>query len=82
MCDRNVTPRSSMRTASEEPVGPPVFLISAATFPWPIENTWKPPESVTIGPSHPMNSWSPPKRAMSSWPGSRNRWYVFPRIKS
>ena len=33
MCDRNVTPRSSIRTALGEPVGPPVFLISAATFP-------------------------------------------------
>ena len=39
-------------------------LISSATVPWPIEKTWKPPESVTIGPSQPMKSCRPPKRAM------------------
>jgi hypothetical protein len=57
-------------------------LISSATVPWPIENTWKPPESVTIGPRQPMNSCRPPKRAIRSWPGSRNRWYVLPRTMS
>ena len=39
-------------------------LISSATVPWPIEKTWKPPESVMIGRSQPMNSCRPPKRAM------------------
>lgn len=29
-------------------------LISSATVPWPIEKTWKPPESVMIGPSQRM----------------------------
>ena len=33
------------------------------------ENTWKPPESVSIGPSQPMNPCSPPCAATSSSPG-------------
>ena len=36
-------------------------LISSATVPWPIEKTWKPPESVMIGAPQPMNSCRPPK---------------------
>ena len=35
------------------------------------ETTWKPPESVRIGPSQPMNRCSPPSRAIRSWPGRR-----------
>ena len=52
-------------------------LISSATVPWPIENTWKPPESVITGLSQRMNPWTPPKRSISSGPGARNRWNVF-----
>ena len=44
------------------------------------ENTWKPPESVRIGPSQPMNRWSPPAPATTSAPGRSMRWYVLPRI--
>ena len=36
-------------------------LISSATVPWPIEKTWKPPESVMIGRSQPMKPCWPPK---------------------
>ncbi len=35
--------------------------------------TWKPPESVRIGPSHAMNRWSPPMSRTSSWPGRNSK---------
>ena len=57
-------------------------LISSATVPWPIEKTWKPPESVMIGRSQRWKRCSPPSWAISSWPGERNRWNVFPRTMS
>ncbi len=44
------------------------------------ENTWKPPESVRIGPSHAMKRCSPPISRTSSSPGRRCRWYAFERI--
>ena len=48
----------------------PAPLISSATVPWPIEKTWKPPESVMIGPSQPMKRCSrPPSSAMQLGPG-------------
>jgi hypothetical protein len=43
------------------------------------ENTWKPPESVSIGPSHAMKRWRPPSCRTSSSPGRRCRWYAFER---
>jgi hypothetical protein len=51
-------------------------LISSATEPCPIENTWKPPESVMIGRRQPMNSCSPPNFAIWSCPGWMKRWKV------
>ena len=57
-------------------------LISSATDPWPIEKTWKPPESVMIGPSQPMNPCRPPSSPISSWPGWMNRWNVLPSTMS
>ena len=42
------------------------------------EKIWKPPESVSTGPSHPMNAWIPPTRSNASGPGRSIRWYVFP----
>ena len=42
--------------------------------------TWKPPESVSIGRRHPVNSCSPPSRATRPLPGRFSRWYVFPSI--
>ena len=33
---------------------------------WRSEKTWKPPESVRIGPSQPMNACSPPSSAITS----------------
>ena len=48
---------------------------SSSTRPrWARLKTWKPPESVRIGPSQPMNRWSPPSVAMRSWPGRSDRW--------
>ena len=43
------------------------------------EKTWKPPESVRIGPSQDMNACRPPSSAISSSPGRKCRWYVLPR---
>ena len=37
-------------------------------------NTWKPPESVRIGPSQRMNPCRPPCAAMISVPGRKYRW--------
>ena len=53
---------------------------SSTTRRSPSETTWKPPESVRIGPSQSMNRWSPPSRAMRSCPGRRYRWYVLARM--
>ncbi len=44
------------------------------------EKTWKPPLSVRIGPSHPMNRCSPPASPSKSRPGRSSRWYVLPRM--
>lgn len=41
---------------------------------------WKPPESVKVGPSNPMNFASPPDAATRSDPGWRIRWYVLARM--
>ncbi len=46
------------------------------------ENTWKPPESVSIGPSQCMNSCNPPWFRMISVPGRNMRWKVLPRMIS
>src|SRR5215218_8695340 len=43
---------------------------------WRSEKTWKPPESVRIGPSQAMKSWRPPSPAIRSAPGRKCRWYV------
>src|SRR3990172_5384544 len=37
------------------------------------EKTWKPPLSVRIRRSHPMNRWRPPWPRIRSWPGRRYR---------
>ena len=58
------------------------ITLPPATVPWPIEKTWKPPESVMIGRSHAWKRCSPPSLRMSSWPGVRNRWNVFPSTMS
>ena len=42
---------------------------SSTTRRSPSETTWKPPESVRIGPSQSMNRCSPPSRSIRSWPG-------------
>ncbi len=38
------------------------------------ENTWNPPESVSVRPPHPANLASPPNPAISSDPGLSMRW--------
>ena len=47
---------------------------SSTTRRSPSETTWKPPESVRIGPSQSMNRCRPPSRSIRSWPGRRYRW--------
>ena len=42
------------------------------------EKTWKPPESVRIGPSQLMKACRPPSSAIRSSPGRKCRWYVLP----
>ena len=44
------------------------------------EKTWNPPESVSMGRSHPLNPCSPPAFRRMSRPGRRYRWYVLPSI--
>ena len=39
----------------------------------PSEKTWKPPESVRMGPSQPMNLCRPPCAAITSSPGRSHR---------
>ncbi len=46
------------------------------------EKTWKPPESVRIGPSQRAKPCRPPCASMTSSPGRRNRWKVLPRMIS
>ena len=43
-------------------------LTSSATSPWASEKTWKPPESVMIARSQPMNSCRPPSASIRSPP--------------
>ena len=45
--------------------------------PTPSDITWKPPESVNVGPSQFMKRPSPPASSTMSEPGCRNRWYAF-----
>ena len=42
--------------------------------------TWKPPESVRIGPLQFMKRCRPPRLRMISWPGRSQRWKVLPRM--
>jgi hypothetical protein len=53
---------------------------SSTRLRWARLKTWYPPESVRIGPSQPMNRCSPPSRAIRSWPGRSDRWYVLARM--
>ena len=41
-------------------------------------NTWKPPESVRIGRSHPMKRCRPPCASITARPGRSHRWKVLP----
>jgi hypothetical protein len=80
--DLNATPRSVISTFAPPAPCPRRPLISSATPPCASENTWKPPESVMIARSQPMNPCSPPCAAIRSSPGDRCRWNVFPRTSS
>ena len=62
----------SSRAPSRPPCGARA-LISSATVPWPIEKTWKPPESVMIGRSQSMNRCRPPSCSISSSPGPQEQ---------
>ena len=80
--DWNATPRSEISTLTLPSPAPRRPLISSATPPWASEKTWKPPESVMIARSQPMNRCSPPRAAIRSSPGERCRWKVLPSTSS
>src|SRR5262245_13341267 len=66
--------RSSAPSYTERKVTP---SSSSARIVSRSEKTWKPPESVRIGPSQPEKACSPPRPSMTSAPGRKCRWYVF-----
>ncbi len=80
--DLNQTPSSStlaMRslpgaTASSGPDWSTDFMSMTFLNPDPRLITWKPPESVKVGPCQPMNEPSPPAASRMSAPGCRYRW--------
>ena len=81
MWERKRTPSSEMsRTAPCPPPSPAggfaprLPLTSSATPPWASEKTWKPPESVMIARSQPMNPCRPPRVSIRSEPGESIRW--------
>ena len=88
-CEVNVTPSSSMTAncpcwlwtlssytaipCSRGNSSPLAIFVTDLPKAAPSENTWKPPESVMVGPSHPINFPSPPALLTSSSPGWRYR---------
>ena len=46
------------------------------------DQTWNPPESVSIGPFQPVKRCKPACAPITSRPGRRNRWNVLPRMIS
>ena len=79
--DLNVTPSSSTVASRFFPGAmtssdcmPSTFIASTFLNPAPSESTWKPPESVKVGPGQFMNLPSPPPCSTMSGPGCRYRW--------
>ena len=56
---------------------PVTSIASVFLNPAPSESTWKPPESVKVGPSQFMNRPSPPAASSTSSPGRSYRWKAF-----
>jgi hypothetical protein len=85
--ERNLTPRSE--TDSSVPTLRPRVALRrlssgvSSELSCPSEKTWKPPESVMIGPRlRPMNTCSPPAVSTISGPGCTIRWYVLANCSS
>ncbi len=81
MCDTNDTPSSSTWAIRSLPGAITSSALTASavidrTFlnPAPRLSTWKPPESVNVGPGQFMNAPSPPAVSTISAPGCRYRW--------
>ena len=79
--DLKVTPSSStwaIRSRSgatmSDAASPAVSMARTFLNPTPWLITWKPPESVNVGPGQFMNAPSPPAASTRSEPGCRNRW--------
>ena len=70
---------SGVRSIRSPLMGEANFAPSSANFRIaPRLKIWKPPESVRIGPSQPMNRCSPPCFSITSVPGRSQRWKVLP----
>ena len=61
-------------TASSGPEWSTDFMSMTFLNPDPRLITWKPPESVNVGPRQFMNAPSPPASSRTSAPGCRYRW--------
>ena len=79
-CDLNVTPSSSTVASRFLPGAitssartPETSMARTFLNPAPSESTWKPPESVNVGPGQFMKAPSPPAMSMISAPGCRYR---------
>ena len=77
---RKVTPssstwaRRSLSVAMTSAASDEESIDSVLRNPAPRLMTWKPPESVKVGPDQPMNRPSPPASSTTSSPGWRYRW--------
>src|SRR5450756_60184 len=84
-CEVNVTPSSSTFARRVEPSaitsssGTAVSIARTFLKPTPRLITWKPPESVNVGPGQFMKRPSPPAASTMSEPGCRKRWYALAR---
>jgi hypothetical protein len=79
--DLNVTPSSSTQAMRSLPLAmmssdfmPVTSIASVFLKPTPSDITWKPPESVNVGPSQFMKRAKPPAASSTSSPGRSNRW--------
>src|SRR5450759_4009474 len=81
----NVTPSSSTfarrveLSAMTSSSGTAVSMARTFLKPTPRLITWKPPESVNVGPGQFMKRPSPPAASTMSEPGCRKRWYALAR---
>jgi hypothetical protein len=80
MCETKDTPSSSTCASRSLPgaitssAGVSTAIASTFLKPTPRLITWKPPESVNVGPGQFMNAPRPPAASTMSDPGCRYRW--------